>query len=95
MWVLGGSGELVNLDRVNRLFTNNLGDCTLIGADFGPGQKPGNLGKYEQEKTAKELIAQIAQAMADERILYIMPDNHYDVVNTKIMDSRVKRRGGS
>ena len=95
MWVLGGSGELVNLERANRIFAHSLGDCVLIGADFGNGLKPGNLGKYESENTAKELIAEIAQAMADDREVYIMPENRYDVVQAKIQDSRVKRRGGS
>ena len=97
MWVLAGDGStLINLDRAKRVFLNTLPDVTMIGADFGNGDKPACIGKYYDADTARAAIYAIGQALADDKPYYIMDDNRQDAPTArKIMDSRVKRRGGS
>lgn len=96
MWIMSGDGEtLVNADRVNRIFINNVGDAVLIGADFG-GEKPARLGRYCQQQTAREELEAIADALFEGRKWYAMADDKIDTPTPrKIMDSRVKRKGGS
>ena len=100
MWILSGDGtHLINTDRLNRIFIKDMGDNVLVGGDFGANNSEGkvaSLGKYREYDVAKEILVDLAQAMDSERMLYIMPTNRYDVViEQKIRDSRVKRRGGS
>jgi hypothetical protein len=93
---MSSDGEtLVNLDRVNRIFINDAGDAVLIGADFG-AEKPARLGRYCQVQTAREELTAILDAMMDNRAYYAMPDDRIDSPTPrKIMDSRVRRKGGS
>jgi hypothetical protein len=99
MWILSGNGrELVNLEHVHRIFiASPEQDCFLIGADFGnTNGKCGNMGKYNRDETAREELANISQALMDERDIYYMAQDNFDAATPrKVMDSRVKRRGGS
>lgn len=96
MWIFSSNGkELINTDHVTRLFVNDLPDCVLMGADFG-GIKPAKLGKYYDIKTAKAILGDIYQALEAGCEVFMMPDNGVDEPTPrKIMDSRVKRKGGS
>lgn len=97
MWVLSGDGStLINLDRAKRVFLNTMPDVTMIGADFGGSEKVACIGKYYNVDTARSEIYAIGQALADDKAYFIMDDNRRDAPTArKIMDSRVKRRGGS
>lgn len=100
MWILSGDGtHLVNADKLNRVFIKDVGDNILVGGDFGADNSEGkvaSLGKYREYDVAKEILVDLAQTMDSERKLFIMPVNRFDVViEQKIRDSRVKRRGGS
>ena len=95
MWILSGNGrEMVNSDCIKRIFINVQPDVTLVGAEVGTA-KPACLGKYDQVQTAEGELANILQAIMDDRN-YIMSGDRSDTHGPrKIMDSRVKRRGGS
>lgn len=97
MWVLSGSGEqIINMAQVRRVFLNRVGDAVLVGANYGDEAKVASLGKYREMDTAKRILYDLVTAMGDGREFFIMPENVYDVIyEGRIMDSRVKRRGGS
>jgi hypothetical protein len=97
MWVLSGSGEqIINMAQVRRVFLNRVGDAVLVGANYGDEAKVASLGKYREMDTAKRILYDLVTAMGDGREFFIMPENAYDVIyESRIMDSRVKRRGGS
>ena len=97
MWVLSGDGmQMVNLDHAKRVFLNDLGDNVLIGVDLRDSSKIAPLGKYREMETARRVLADLITSFTGDTDFYIMPNNGYDVVyESRIMDSRVKRRGGS
>ena len=96
MWILNGNGnELINTDHVRRIFVNAQADFVLLGADFG-AEKIGRIARYNRADTAREELDDIAQAIMDGRDMYIAHDDHIDAQTPrKIMDSRVRRKGGS
>lgn len=97
MWIISGNGmEMINADRVTRFFINHVADVWLIGATYDGSDKVMSIGKYDTEAFARQTLTAIAAAMSDDAAYYIAPDNHIDAPTPrKIMDSRVKRKGGS
>ena len=97
MWVLSGNGEqMINMAQVRRVFLNRVGDAVLVGANYGDEAKVASLGKYREMDTAKRVLYDLVTSMDGGREFFIMPANGYDVVyESRIMDSRVKRKGGS
>ena len=81
--------------EIRKAFIPSRGNV-LIGADLRESSKIAPLGKYREMETARRVLADLITSFTGDTDFYIMPNNGYDVVyESRIMDSRVKRRGGS
>ena len=96
MWVLTSDGAtLVDLYRCNRIFISEHGGDFLISAVIERTDRPVTLCKCAHAETARETLAEIAEAIENDAAVYYAPESYIDRKMSKIRDSRVKRRGGS
>ena len=96
MWILTSTGEaLVDAAKCNRIFAVDKGDAVLVSAAIDGSDKPVTICKCATLNGAVEVIAEIADYVTRDRLIYNAPDNFIDRPMPKVQDSRVRRRGGS
>lgn len=95
MWIMSGDGtSLVNAEHYDRIELVYKGDAWLISA-FTQDGSPKTLGKFVTKTEALRTMQELVSAYDRMSETFVMPENLYDRPMPKIMDARVKRRGGS
>ena len=96
MWIMVPSGDaMINSDRCGRFVIVEKCDAILVSAQVDHSDKVATICKCECKTTAWDVLDDIAHALARGDAVWYAPSNFADRTMPKIMDSRVKRRGGS
>ena len=96
MWVLSSTGTtLIDLNHCSRIIVAERDDAVLVSAVIDRTEKPVTLCKCETMKAAREVMAEIADNIGRDLLIYRAPDNFIDRPLPKVQDARVKRKGGS
>lgn len=95
MFVMSGDRKsIVNINRYDRVEVNNPGENWLVSA-YTESAHPKTLGRYHQREVAETEMYRLCDAIRKGENVYEMAENGFDLPREKVMDSRVRRRGGS
>lgn len=98
MYIMNNSENMIiDSHYVERFCLAKKEDAVLIVASYGDNRAPVTVGRYKDEKEAKEELNRLFVALseADDVSRYYMPLGRYYAEQVWIRDARTKRRGGS
>lgn len=96
MYILScGGKEIVNSEFVERFLVSVKPDATLVIGSYNATRPPVTIGRYADEKEAKETLLTLWNALAGGQTMFEMPESRYYFEEPVKKDARTKRKGGS
>lgn len=96
MFILNQAGtEIYNAEFMDHFLISKKQDAALIVASRGRDTTPYTIGRYSDEKEARDVLLDLFAALHSDESNYMMPLSPKVAEECTIRDARTKRKGGS